>query len=250
MQRLVPAAACLVLAACGGTAASDAPSAPPSVAGTAMDAAVPRAVLDVPLVDHRGRALTLGSLKGRIVVLSDMMTLCQEACPIGTAAMLQAARAVDRAGLGGKVEFVSLTIDPTRDDRRHVAAYRRAFGATPGWETATGDPRAVNRLWDRLGVWRRRVHVSAPYPRDWLTGEPLTADVQHTDDLIFIDADQRFRFELDGAAAVSPAAMPARIAGFMDELGHRNLERPSPHSWSGRDVERVLHWLLKEQGAA
>jgi protein SCO1/2 len=164
--------------------------------------------------------------------------------------MLQAARAVDRAGLAGKVEFVSLTIDPTRDDRRHVAAYRRTFGAPGNWETATGDPRAVNRLWDRLGVWRRRVHVAAPYPRDWLTGAPLTTDIQHTDDLIFIDARQRFRFEMDGSAAVRGATMPARIARFMDALGRRNLARPSPHSWSGRDVERVLHWLIDEQGAA
>ncbi len=185
-----------------------------------------------------------------MVVLSDVMTLCQEACPIGTAAMLQAARVLDRAGLAGKVAFVSLTIDPARDDRRHLAAYRRAFGALPNWEAATGDPRAVNRLWDRLGVWRRRVPVAAPYPRDWLTGAPLTTDIQHTDDLIFLDAHQRFRFEMDGAAAVHPAAMPPRIEGFMDELGQRNLRDPSPHSWSGRDVVRVLRWLLNEQGAA
>ena len=216
--------------------------------GTTLDSPVPRALLDTPLLDHRGRRTTLGSLRGKVLVISDVTTLCQESCAIGTAAMLQAARAIDRAGLGARVEFLSITIDPSRDDTRHLAAYRRMFGPLPNWETLTGSPADLDRFWGKLGIWRRTVPVEAPYPRDWLTGARLTTDIQHTDDLIFVDGSQRLRFEIDGPASVrSPADLPSRIVGFMDDLGHRNIRDPSAGSWSGAQVQRVLHWLLSQE---
>lgn len=240
----------LLLAACslvGGSAARPEP-APPQGVGTTLDSPVPRALLDTPLLDHRGRRTTIGALRGKVLVISDVTTLCQESCAIGTAAMLQAARTINRAGLGGKVEFLSITIDPTRDDTRHLAAYRRLFGALPNWETLTGSSTDIDHLWDKLGIWRRTVHVAAPYPRDWLTGARLTTDIQHTDDLIFIDGAQRFRFEIDGPASVRSASdMPPRIVGFMDALGHRNIRNPSAGSWSGAQVQRVLRWLLSQE---
>lgn len=216
--------------------------------GTTLDSPVPRALLDTPLLDHRGRRTTLGSLRGKVLVISDVTTLCQETCAIGTAAMLQAARAIDRAGLGGRVEFLSITIDPTRDDTRHLAAYRRLFGPLHNWEALTGSSADLDRFWKKLGIWRRTVRVEAPYPRDWLTGARLTTDIQHTDDLVFVDGAQRFRFEIDGPASVrSPADLPSKIVGFMDDLGHRNIRDPSAGSWSGAQVQRVLHWLLSQE---
>lgn len=236
--------------------AAAAPGQPPRAAsapkaGTVLDGAVPQRVLDLPLVDHTGRLLTIGSLKGRVVVISDMSTLCQETCAIGTASMLQAARSIDRAGLGPRVEFLSITIDPARDDRRHVAAYRRQFGPLTNWETLTGSPSDITYLWDRLGVWRRTVRVSPPYPRDWLTGRPLKSDIQHTDDVVFIDAHQRFRFLIDGPGSVpSRQQVPPKIYSFMDRLGHQNIRRPSAGSWSAAQVDQVVHWLTNDEGAS
>jgi protein SCO1/2 len=240
----------LLLAGCslvGGSAGEAAPQPPPGV-GTTLDAPVPRALLATPFLDHRGRRVTLDSWRGKVLVISDVSTLCQESCAIGTAAMLQAARAVDRAGLGGKVEFLSITIDPSRDDTRHLAAYRRLFGALPNWAALTGSSADVDHFWDKLGIWRRTVRVEAPYPRDWLTGARLTTDIQHTDDLVFVDGGQRFRFEIDGPAAVRSASdVPSRIVGFMDDLGRRNISDPSAGSWSGAQVQHVLRWLLSQE---
>jgi protein SCO1/2 len=219
--------------------------------GTVLDGPVPRRVLDLRLVDHAGRRTDIGSLRGRVVVLSDMSTLCQETCAVGTASMLQAARAVDRAGLGARVEFLSITLDPLRDDRRHLAAYRRQFGALPNWETLTGSRADLTYLWDKLGVWRRTVRVSPPYPRDWVTGRPVTTDIQHTDDLVFIDAHQRFRYLIDGPGSVpSKDLVPRRIYAFMDQQGHQNVRTPAPGSWSGAQVQRVLRWLMSDGGAS
>ncbi|MGZ4473074.1 MAG: redoxin domain-containing protein [Nocardioidaceae bacterium] len=233
-----------LLAGCGSTPRAAAHPAPPAF-GTAMNGRVPAALLALPLVDAHGQHTSLGAMRGKVLVLNDMMTLCQETCAIGTASMLQAARAIDRTPLGNRVEFLSITIDPTRDDRRHLAAYQRQFGSLPNWRALTGSPADINRLWDRLGVWRHRTNVPRQYPRDWLTHAPLRTDISHTDDLIFVDGRQRFRFLIDGPGAVgSAAAIPARIYRFMDRLGHQNVHRPSTGSWSAGQVTQVLHWML------
>jgi protein SCO1 len=244
--RLAVAIACIgVLGGCGAPS-SPATSSPPSLVGTQLDHPVPKSLLSLPLTNSLGERVTLSSFRGKTVVVSDMMTLCQETCAIGTASMLEAARAVDRAGLTSQIEFLSITIDPGRDDVRHLAAYERSFGRLANWELLTGAPADVNELWDTLGVWRRTVSVSPPYPRDWLTHQPLTVDIQHTDDLIFISPDEHFRFEIDGPASVpSVHSLPSRIYGFMDGVGHQNVRRPSAGSWSARQVLHVLHWILQ-----
>lgn len=226
-------------AASGDTAHAGAPS-----VGTTLDAPVPASVLDAPLVNSRGRPTTLRAMRGKVIVLSDVMTLCQESCPIITASMLSAARSLDRTPAGRNVEFVSLTVDPTRDDGEHLRAYQRQFPPIPNWTLLTGSPSVVNRLWDTLGVWRRRTHLKPPLPKDWVTGAPLTTDVAHTDELIVIDAGQRFRYEVDGSGNVPRSAIPPRIYRFMDALGRRNVAQPDPGSWTPAQMSQVVHWVL------
>lgn len=215
----------------------------PSI-GTTLDGAVPKSVLDAPLVDERGHHTSLGAMRGKVIVLSDVMTLCAESCPIITASMVSAARELDRSPLGSRVEFVSLTIDPTRDDVAHLRAYQRQFPALRNWTVLTGSPSVVGGLWRTLGVWRHVTRLKPPLPRDWVTGARLTTDIAHTDELIFIDGHQRFRYEMDGYGNVRLSMIPHRIYRFMDALGHRNVATPDPGSWTPAEVEQVLHWLL------
>jgi protein SCO1/2 len=238
---LVLAAAC---GARGSQTASGAPALPTPSFGTSLDAAVPSDILDARLVDGRGHEKTLGALGGKVIVLSDFMTQCAEVCPIGTASMLQAASQIDRTPLGAHVVFVSLTIDPVRDDARHLRAYQRTFGHFDNWLVLGGSPTVVDQLWKRLGIWIHQTHNSRPYPRDWVTGRPLTTDLSHTDELIFIDGAQQFRYELDGTGTVrSPRMIPVRIYAFMDALGHRNVTNPSAGGWSPAQVTDVVRWL-------
>jgi cytochrome oxidase Cu insertion factor (SCO1/SenC/PrrC family) len=234
-----------VASGCGarGAAAEPAAAAAPSV-GTTLDGAVPARVLDAPLVDEHGRATSLGAMRGKVIVLSDVMTLCAESCPIITASMVSAARQLDRTPLGSRVEFVSLTIDPARDDVRHLRAYQRQFPALRNWTVLTGSPSVVGGVWHTLGVWRHVTRLEPPLPHDWVTGVPLTTDIAHTDELIFIDGDQRFRYEMDGYGDVRPSMIPARIYRFMDALGRRNVATPDPGSWTPSQVTTVLRWML------
>lgn len=225
-----------------GAPASAAPAVPSF--GTSLDAPVPSDVLDARLVDGRGHATTLSALRGKVVVLSDFMTLCAEVCPIGTASMLEAARQIDRTPLGARVVFVSLTIDPTRDDARHLRAYQRTFGRFDNWVVLGGSPAVVDPLWKRLGIWIHQTRNTRPYPLDWVTGQPLTTDLTHTDELIFIDGRQRFRYEMDGTGTVESArTIPPRLYRFMDALGHRNVTNPSPGDWAPAQVTAVVRWL-------
>jgi cytochrome oxidase Cu insertion factor (SCO1/SenC/PrrC family) len=239
----------LVLAltsACGarnGDPAAAASAEAPSF-GTSLDAPVPSAVLDAHLVDGRGHPTTLSSLRGKVIVLSDFMTLCAEVCPIGTASMLQAARQIDRTPLGARVVFVSLTIDPVRDGARHLRAYQHSFGRYDNWMVLGGSPAVVDPLWKRLGIWIHQTRNTRPYPRDWVTGQPLTTDLTHTDELIFIDGTQEFRYEMDGTGTVRSARLiPSRLYRFMDALGHRNVTNPSAGDWTPAQVTAVVHWL-------
>lgn len=234
----------VVASGCGARgSAADAPPAAPKI-GTSLDAPVPDSVLTAPLIDSHGHPTTLGALQGKVIVLSDVMTLCAESCPIITASMVAAARDIDRTPLGRHVEFVSLTIDPTRDDGQHLRAYQRQFGTLPNWTVLTGSPRVVNGVWHTLGVWRHLTHLKPPFSRDWVTGAPLTTDIAHTDELIFISGAQNFRYELEGYGNVSPSAIPKRIYDFMDRLGHRNVSTPDPGSWTPAEVTQVLRWVL------
>ena len=143
---------------------------------------------------------------------------------------------------------MSLTIDPVRDDIRHLRAYQRQFPALRNWTVLTGSPRVVGRVWHTLGVWRHMTRLKPPLPRDWVTGAPLTTDIAHTDELIFISADQRFRYEMDGYGNVPPSTIPHRIYRFMDALGHRNVASPDPGSWTPAQVNEVLRLGARERG--
>ena len=48
-------------------------------------------------------------------MLADFLTLCQETCPLTTGNLLVMDRAVIAAGLGHRVRFAELTVDPGRD---------------------------------------------------------------------------------------------------------------------------------------
>jgi protein SCO1 len=235
--------AMVALAGCGGGPAGE--PAPGPMVGTRLDAALPASVLQVPLVTSTGRTVRLSDFAGKVLVISDVMTLCQETCPLDTANVVAAARQVEAAGLGDKVEFLSITVDPERDTPVRLAAYRRLYGhAPPDWVTLTGDPASLALFWHVLGVYIQRVPDTPPGPKDWLTGKPLTYDITHSDELFFVGAQQRERFLLDGAPHVAAGApIPKSIRAFMDAQGRANIAHPDPQAWTLPQELQVISWL-------
>lgn len=241
-------AALVALAGCSSSASSPSPpasGAPGARIGQRLDTPLPAAAANAVLVTSSGRRLSIASLRGRVVVISDVMTLCQETCPLDTANIVAAARAAERAGLGSRIVFLSVTIDPARDTQAQLAAYRRLFAPAPAdWLTATGSPAQLSAMWRALGVYIKRAPDSPPLPRNWRTGAPLHYDLTHSDEVFFVDPAGRERFLLEGAPHLAPdAPIPSRLLRFMDAAGHRNLTHPMKLAWTLPQELRVLSWL-------
>jgi protein SCO1 len=235
----------LALAVSGCASPTRTVPAPPAGVGTQLDRAVPAGVLGLPLVDQSGAARTLGSFHGKVLVISDAMTLCQETCPLDSANLVATARAVIAAGLGDRVAFATITIDPHRDTPARLAAYHDQFAPAPAdWTLLTGSPDALAALWKDLGVYYQTAPEPSPPATDWLTGRPLTYDISHADLIFFIDPDGHERFVIDGPAHVAAGApVPDALRRFLNDEGRRNLTEPDAQTWTVPQALQVVSWL-------
>src|ERR1700722_5111597 len=133
---------------------------PTSAAIATTNRTVPLAVADIPLVDQNGKATDLAAFHGRIVILADFMTSCQEECPITTGALLSVEQSLSRAHLLNKVEIVEATVDAWRYPPSRLLAYGKEFGVP--WTILTGTAANLDRLWSYFGVWYERVPEDKP----------------------------------------------------------------------------------------
>src|SRR5262249_34666030 len=114
------------LASCASSAASGPP--PPSRnLGQTMDAPVPDRIMQLPLTTSDGKPTNLAAYHGKIVLLTDFLTLCSDACPLVSQELADIDHRLVAAHLQDKVELVELTVDPQRDTPARLAAYRKLF---------------------------------------------------------------------------------------------------------------------------
>lgn len=240
------AAAAAVLAACGG---GDPPGRPPQSAGDALDRPVPAAVRDLVFTTSTGAHTSLNALRGKVVVLTDFLTLCGEECPMTSANMNQMARIGAADGLGDKVVFVEVTVDPQRDTPARLAAYRKLYAPAGNWLLLTTTPANLAAFCRFFGISYQATKEDDPPATDWLTHQPLTYDVAHEDALVFLDEHGNERFVVLGNANTAGRTPPAALEQFLDQQGHQNLTDPGPVSWTVPQGLRVVGWLLGERVA-
>lgn len=239
---IVAAVACTLTTACATSAAEP----PAASVGSSLDIRVPNSVLNAPLIDANGHPTSLAEFKGKVVVLADAMTLCQEVCPLLGANLVAMARATVHAGQQNQVEFVQLTVDPARDSPARLNAYRQFFAPAPtNWATLTGSAASIQTIWKFFGVDYARVPEDSPPAIDWWTGRKLTYDVQHSDDVLFLDPLQHERFVIDASPNTSGQLPPQPLAHFLSAEGRKNLTRPDPvDSWTTSDGLQAVRWLF------
>ncbi len=230
-----------------GGAAATGQSAGPVSSGETMNHKVPAAAAGTHLVDQDGRQLSLQSLRGRIVVLAPLLTMCQETCPMTTENMHRAAQDAQRAGLDGQVVFLEVTVDPARDTVHRMHVYAQMYGALPDWRLATGKPAAVAALWKALGVSTDKAPVHEPV-RDWLTGKLLkhSYDVHHQDVVMAIDPAGHLRWITIGHPDARGTRLPATLRKFLNDEGHDNLAHPGAggaSSWTAHDVTQAVNYV-------
>lgn len=191
----------------------------PPITGVSVDRAVP----SVPLLTETGKTTTLAAYRGKVVVVAPFLTLCHEVCPLTTGAFLQMQRATREAGLGDRVVFVEVSVDPWRDSPARLRAFKRLTGAE--LPMLTGTRAALTRFWRFFGVAFYKTPASSPPDVDWWTHEPQRFDVGHTDGLFLVDERVHERIAIVGMADVG-GRLPAVLKRLLNETGRENLSRP------------------------
>ena len=105
------------------------------------------------LTSQDGAPISLADLRGKVVAVTFIFTLCTATCPVLTPMM---SLVQDQLGpdFGSKVVFVSITIDPERDTPEMLKLYAQMYGAdVPGWRFLTGPPSMIADLTRRYGVF-------------------------------------------------------------------------------------------------
>lgn len=100
------------------------------------------------LTDQNGNPFSSESLKGKVWLTNFIYTRCFEECPLLTSRMKTVADLLEREKLlGGKVEILSISVDPTYDTPERLREYAQRYEiATPAWHFLTGDKDDIKNL--------------------------------------------------------------------------------------------------------
>jgi protein SCO1/2 len=105
------------------------------------------------LTSQDGAQISLADLRGKVVAITFIFTLCTTTCPVLTPMMAFVQGQLGPA-FGNKVVFASITVDPERDTPEMLKAYAQLYGADiAGWTFLTGSPPAIQDLTRRYGVF-------------------------------------------------------------------------------------------------
>lgn len=231
-----------LLAACsGGSGASIGPPGPQ--VGATLDQAIPSSIANLQLTTDSGAHTSLADFRGKTVILTDFLTLCSDACPLVSQELADIDRQVLAAGLQNQVQLLELTVDPQRDTPARLAAYRKVFDAPANWSLLTATPQTIEAVWGYFHVYYQRGPTDDPGATDWWTGNPLTYDVAHGDDAIFIDTSGHWRYLIDGLPNVQGQQLPSAMRAYLDTVGTRRLDHPSAGTWTTPQALQVLSWL-------
>lgn len=147
----------------GGSAAPGGP-APPLRAQATWAAGAKRAP-DFRLRDQEGRRTSLGTLRGKVVLLTFLDSRCRQECPIEGRLLAAVQRRVGRAT---PAALVVVSVDPWADSARSARAFAARAGWAGDWRWLLGTPAELRHVWADYAVAVRRtptdvVHTAVLY---------------------------------------------------------------------------------------
>jgi len=241
----------LLAAGCGGstrshTRSNSGASGGMAGPGTTISVHVPASLLHLPFTDQYGRRASLASFAGKTVLLVPFLTLCQDVCPLTTGNLLQVEQSLDADNEASNVEIVELSVDPGRDTPQRLLAYAKLTHilnqvkfSYAKWELVTEPPSELRALAKFFGFSYQKVPEEKPAGIDWLTGKPLSYDVDHSDNYFVIDPSGVERVAQDAAPDFRGILNP-KLYGFLSELGRQHLGHPAQPAWTPADALQAL----------
>ena len=143
------------------------------------------------LTDERGRTVTFPSdYRGRKLVVSYIYTHCPDVCIVTTTGLEKARKQLAKSD---DVTFVSITLDPRRDDTTALRQYAELRGIdTKNWHFLTGPESTVDSLLDEMSLVRRRSFIEQSQ-----TGGELYF-IDHDDPVVLWDRKGEIRARFKG----------------------------------------------------
>jgi len=157
--------------------------------------------------DQDNRAFDLAQTRGQVVVLSILYTHCPDICPLTTTRLRGLQQRVEQAGWSKAVHFLSITIDPARDQPSTLKLFAQAREVDfSNWAFLTGTNDQTLTLIHTLGIYVERVYDldGTPVSESSVSSSipPNTAyTVNHTDRIFIIDQQGNVRALEPGSTA-------------------------------------------------
>jgi protein SCO1 len=103
---------------------------------------------------HDGRRLRFYDdvVRGKVVVVNMMYTVCTGICPGNTANLREVQKELG-SRLGKEVFMVSMTLQPELDTPQALRDYVESYDIQPGWTFLTGKPKEVELIRRKLGFF-------------------------------------------------------------------------------------------------
>jgi len=132
------------------------------------------------LIDHRGQAVSLASLRGRPVVVTFVYADCHASCPL----LIARLRALESRS-APDIAFVAVSLDPRRDTPASLAGAATRWELGSRWHLLSGAPETVSATLRTYGV------QYAPLP---------DGEIAHENLVVMIDRHGRLAFSYRGLA--------------------------------------------------
>ncbi|MBS1895616.1 MAG: SCO family protein [Actinobacteria bacterium] len=221
----------VALAGCGGSSGGTSLPARESAAnyGTVIDQPVPAALDRLPMTNQHDEKVSLGAFKGKTVMLVPFLTLCADICPFTTGILLQVEKALQADNADSKVEIVELSVDPHRDTVARLAAYAKLTHA--GWQLVRMSPADLAKFQKFFEFTYIKIPEDNPPDIDWMTGKPLTYDIDHSDNYFVIDPEGNERIVEDAAPDYTGKLNP-KLQKFLSAEGRKHQKHPPQPDWT------------------
>jgi protein SCO1/2 len=104
---------------------------------------------DFTLRDADGRTFGLGDFRGKVIVLHFIYTNCPDICPLHAERIADIQKMVNQTPMKDRVQFITITTDPSRDTPDVLRTYGPVHGLDPvNWlflTTTAGQPEDTTR---------------------------------------------------------------------------------------------------------
>jgi protein SCO1/2 len=139
---------------------------------------------DVTLFNQDGKKVQFNSVvkQGKVVILDFIFGTCTTICPVLSASFVNFQNKLGPDA--GKVQLISVSIDPEHDTPKVLKEYLKKFRAKPGWDFLTGKKGDIESVMNAFNA----------YTADKMAHYPLT--------FIYSPVQNRW-FRIDGLVATS-----------------------------------------------